>query len=289
MKYELGPILENVEIGKIDPPVFQHRTNLVIDDLAESIREKGLLYPLIVRVNGDRFQLVAGQRRFLACKKIGLRRIQCQVLELNDREAFEIGLIENIQRSSMDPLDEARAFQRYVDELGYGGMTELSGKIGKSLTYVSRRIAMLQLPQEVQDRFLRRRNRSSIAVEFLSMSDPQEMVQIARKVDRLDMSVQKTRNLLRKQRSSDPGFRTEQERIRLSIRAIDRSITALKLALARLDDAIESVQKDWFVRELLFQYHVSVHDQIDSLIHLKKKFYQRAQNGRRELPISELR
>jgi hypothetical protein len=71
------------------------------------------------------------------------------------------------------------------------------------------------------------------------------------------------------------------------MRAIDRSITALKLALARLDDAVESVRKDWFVKELLFQYRLTVHDQIDSLMHLKKKVYQRSQNGRYELPNSD--
>jgi hypothetical protein len=76
-----------------------------------------------------------------------------------------------------------------------------------------------------------------------------------------------------------PSELTEEERIRVTIRAIDRCIVALRLALARLDEAVESVQKDWFSKELLFQYRVTVHDHVDSLMHLKKKIRQRANSG----------
>ncbi|MDA4113202.1 MAG: ParB/RepB/Spo0J family partition protein [Thaumarchaeota archaeon] len=285
MSYDLRPILENIEIGRIDPPAFELRSAVSVDDLAESIREKGMLNPIIVRVRGDRFQLVAGHRRLLASKKLGLRRIQCNVVELDDKETFEVGITENVQRRSMDPIDEGRAFKRYVDEFGFGGMTELSKKIGKSLTYVSRRVALTNLPPEVQEKLLRRRNSSSLAIELLSLEEPDEMMEIAKQADSLNLSVRETRRLISKHaRAPKPRSSTEEDRVRITIRAIDKSIIALKLALVRLDGAIESVQKDWFSKELLFQYRVSVHDHIDSLVHLKKKIYQRAQQGRRELP-----
>jgi len=279
MRYELKPIIENLEIGMIDPPSFQFRSELIVEDLASSIREKGLLFPIIVRVNGDRFQLVAGHRRLLACKKLGLRRIQAQVLELEEKEAFEIGLIENIQRRSMDSLDEARAFKSYVDGLGFGGMTELAGRIGKSVTYVSRRIALLGLPVEVQDRLLRRRKNSSLAIELLSLEDPEDMIEVAKRVDELGLSVHQAREAVAGHLRQTPSESPEEERMRVTIRAIDRCIVALRLALARLDDAVESVQKDWFSKELLFQYRVTVHDHVDSLMHLKKKIRQRADSG----------
>jgi ParB family transcriptional regulator, chromosome partitioning protein len=288
LKYELKPILENVEIGRIDPPAFQFRSEISVDDLAESIREKGLLYPIIVKVRGDRFQLVAGHRRLLASKKLGLRRIQCHIMELDEKETFELGLIENVQRESMDPIDEARAFKKYVEEFGFGGMTELSKKVGKSLAYVSRRVALLDLPIEVQETILRRRKSSSLAIELLSLDDSADILDLAKQIDDLGLSVKQARQMISRRRErSKSTTPTEEERLRITIRAVDRSITALKLALTRLDDAIESVQKDWFSRELLFQYRVSVHDHIDSLVHLKKKIYQRAQEGRHDLPVSE--
>ncbi len=287
--YALRPIVENIEIGRIEPPAFQFRSELVVDDLMESIRQRGLLYPIIVRVRGDRFELVAGHRRLTAFKKLGLRRIPAHILELDDRDAYEISLIENVQRRTMDPMDEARAFDKYVEEYGFGGMTELAGKIGKSVTYVSRRIALLQLPKDVQEGVLRRRKSASLALELLALDDSQAITELARQADSMKLSVQGTRRLVRSHRRRNtirPS--SEEERVRLTVRAIDRGITAMKLAMTRIDDAIESVKKDWFVRELLFQYRVGLHDNIDSLVHLKKKFYQRAQNGQPELPASDL-
>lgn len=92
-----------------------------MNGLMLSIEDKGLLEPIIVRPAGDGFEVVAGMRRFEACKKLGWRRIPAHVVELTDREAFEVSLLENIQRETLNPIEEARAFRNYVEEFGYGG------------------------------------------------------------------------------------------------------------------------------------------------------------------------
>ncbi len=131
-------------------PKEQLRTDMhQIPELASSIRQKGLLQPIIVPIKDDHFEIVAGNRRYEACKSLGWRKITCHIEELDDREAFEIALMENIQRSTLNPVDEAKAFQSYVSNFGWGGVTDLASKIGKSVSYVTKRIALLTLPPDV--------------------------------------------------------------------------------------------------------------------------------------------
>lgn len=97
-----------------------------------SIQQKGLLEPIVVRPVEKAFEVVAGNRRFEACKKLGWRSIPCHVVELDDKEAFEVSILENVQRETLNPIEEGRAYRNYVDECGYGGESELARKIGKS-------------------------------------------------------------------------------------------------------------------------------------------------------------
>jgi len=140
-----------------------------LDELIASIEEKGLLEPIVVRPVEDGFEVVAGYRRLEACKRLGWRRIPCHIIELDDREAYEVSLIENLQHKSLDPIEEALAFKRYVEEYGYGSVTELARRIEKSPSYVSRMIALLSLPDDVREELVRRRKSPSIAQELLNL------------------------------------------------------------------------------------------------------------------------
>jgi ParB family transcriptional regulator, chromosome partitioning protein len=145
-----------------------------VDELSSSISEKGLLHPIVVRPLDDAsYEVVAGNRRFQACNSLHCRKILCHVVNLDDKEAYEVSLIENIQHKTLDIVEEAQAFNKYVSEYGYGGISELARKIGKSPSYVSRRISLLRLPDEVQEQLLRQRKNASIAQELLCL-DTQE-------------------------------------------------------------------------------------------------------------------
>jgi ParB family chromosome partitioning protein len=119
-------------MNKIRPPSNLVRgvssDQLLIDELASSIRQNGLLQPIIVRMQDNSFEIVAGNRRYNACKRLGWRKILCHVVELEDREAFEFALTENIQRRTLDPLEEAKAFKVYVQDFGWGGVSALAAK-----------------------------------------------------------------------------------------------------------------------------------------------------------------
>jgi len=141
-----------LKLSEIREPKFLFRTSLgKIEELADSIRKKGLLNPLTVRKTTEGYELVCGWRRYNALKMLGMEEALCIVHEdLSDKDAFEIALVENVQRKELSPMEEARAFKKYVEEYGWGSVVELAEKIGKRHPYVTLRIQFLELPEEVQ-------------------------------------------------------------------------------------------------------------------------------------------
>src|SRR5215208_358751 len=140
-----------------------------IDELSRSIKKHGLLQPIIVRPINRGFEIVAGHRRFQACKILRWKTIPAMVKDVSDKDAFEIQLVENIQRRTLDPIEEAQAFKLYVRDYGWGGITYLAETIMKSEQYVSSRIQLLKLPQNVIDKVKSSELKVSHAFELLSL------------------------------------------------------------------------------------------------------------------------
>ena len=140
-----------------------------IDELSRSIKKHGLLQPIIVRPINRGFEIVAGHRRFQACKLLRWKTIPAMVKDVSDKDAFEIQLVENIQRKTLDPIEEAHAFKLYVRDYGWGGVTYLAETIMKSEQYVSSRIQLLKLPQNVIDKVKSGELKVSHAFELLSL------------------------------------------------------------------------------------------------------------------------
>ena len=147
--------IEHIEVSRIHGSRSPLRSELgSLDELALSIMKNGLLFPIVVRkTNGLFFEVVAGNRRFEACRQLGLTSIPCYVAESNDREAYEAALVENVQRKRLNPLEEAKAFKRCVDDFGYGSASDLARQIDKSPSHVCRRISLLKLPECFRDNF----------------------------------------------------------------------------------------------------------------------------------------
>ena len=120
----------------------------IIDELAASIREKGLLQPLLVRPTANGYQLIAGERRFRAAQRAGLDRVPIVVREVDDVEALELALIENLQRENLNPVEEARAFKRLGDEF-HLSQEDIATRVGKTRSAVTNSIRLLQLPPSV--------------------------------------------------------------------------------------------------------------------------------------------
>lgn len=140
-----------------------------IYELSRSIKKHGLLQPIIVRPISRGFEIVAGHRRFQACKLLRWKTIPAIVKDVSDKDAFEIQLVENIQRKTLDPIEEAHAFKLYVRDYGWGGVTYLAETIMKSEQYVSSRIQLLKLPLNVIDKVKSGELKVSHAFELLGI------------------------------------------------------------------------------------------------------------------------
>jgi ParB family transcriptional regulator, chromosome partitioning protein len=249
-----------------------------VRSLAESISMNGLLQPIVVRIiEGNYFEIVAGNRRFLACKHLGLRKISCHILDLSDKEAYELSLIENMQRRSMNPIEEGQAYSQYIEDYGWGGVSELGKVIGKSQEYISKRIKLLELPKDLQNEIIRYRIKASIGEELAYVKDKKTQSRLAKSVSKRHVTVKQLRHEISLAASSDVGTDNYamdfQQSFNRSITAYDKAIIALKLALRRINNIIESIEDvHWLISGSLLQQRAIISSQIDSLLKEKRKY-----------------
>jgi ParB family chromosome partitioning protein len=192
------PVRE-VPVKEIRPNSFQPRR--VFDEeklaeLAESVRAHGVLQPVVVRAVIGGFELVAGERRWRAAQLAGLERVPVVVRELSDAEMMEIALIENLQREDLNPLEEATAYQRLLQEFGLT-QEELARRLGKSRSHIANIIRLLNLPAGVQEYVSRGTISMGHARALLALEDAELQNQVCRQVVTKNLSVRETENLIR--------------------------------------------------------------------------------------------
>lgn len=163
-----------------------------IHELSWSIKKHGLLQPIIVRPINRGFEIVAGHRRFQACKLLRWKTIPALIKDASDKDAFEIQLVENIQRKTLDPIEEAQAFKVYVTDYGWGGVSYLADTIMKSEQYVSSRLQLLNLPQNIIDKVKSGELKVSHAFELLGL-DGKSLESMSDDITNKNMSVKDIR------------------------------------------------------------------------------------------------
>jgi ParB family transcriptional regulator, chromosome partitioning protein len=267
----------DIDISKIKPAKNIRDKICDTEELAKSIEQKGLLQPILVRTMDGYFEVVAGNRRLCACKALGGKKIACHVIELDDKQAFEVSLIENIQRKRLTSLDEARAFKAYVSEFGWGGMSDLALKIGKSASYVTKRIMLLNLPADVLESITSSRLNTSIAEELCSIKDKAKQSKLANLIGCRQLSFRNARKLLtdldETDTDCDPAYENHDHanHIRIAERSFDKTIASLRIAMNSLAEIINSIEYDWILHEVLLQHKNMLHTQIDILLKEKRK------------------
>ena len=146
-----GPRIRMISINKIDPSPNQARTELGnIEELMASIKEKGILQPIIVREKNDRYEIIAGERRCIAAKNVGLKDIPCIEMNVSDNEAMEIALIENLQRKDLGVFEEADGLNALADMYGYSHK-QISEKIGKARSTITEIISISKIPKGIRN------------------------------------------------------------------------------------------------------------------------------------------
>jgi ParB family chromosome partitioning protein len=155
----------------------QHFSPVEIAELAESIRQKGVLQPILVRTSPRHtgyFEIVAGERRWRAAQQAGLITIPGMVRQIGEDEAFEIAIIENVQREDLNPMEEARAYRSLMDRYGYT-QDKVAGSVGKSRSHVANTLRLIQLPEAVQEHLVHGRLTAGHARALLSAGDPESL------------------------------------------------------------------------------------------------------------------
>ncbi len=193
--------ISTLKISLVDPKSDQPRKYFdkeALEELSDSIRENGLLQPILVREYGEgRYQIIAGERRFRACKLAGLTEIPAIVLDRDDRAAAQIALIENIQREDLNPLEEALAYKSLKDEYGMT-QEELSERIGKSRSAVANSIRLLDLPDEILTMVAARELSAGHARTLLGVKDREDIILLAQFAAEQDLSVRQLEEQVKK-------------------------------------------------------------------------------------------
>ena len=208
--------VRNVDVERITPNPEQPRLAfdpISLEELAASIREHGVLQPILVRpLDGGEYQLIAGERRWRASKAAGLDTIPALVEEIDDDTAMEISIIENLQREDLSPLDEAAMYDRMVRDHGYS-VRRLAQKLGKDKGYLENRLRLADAPEEIRELVSLRKDTLSHAYELLKVEDPKKRKRLAAQVARGELTLIKLRDRIegRPARSAPAGPLMDEE------------------------------------------------------------------------------
>ncbi|HLG13970.1 MAG TPA: ParB/RepB/Spo0J family partition protein [Blastocatellia bacterium] len=194
----------DVDIDLIDRSAYQPRQvfkEKAIEELASSIKANGILQPIIVRRVGDRFQIIAGERRWRAAQRAGLQRITCVIRDAPDQNLLELSLIENIQREELNPIEEAAAYRRLVDELSVT-QEEVARRVGKDRSSVTNSLRLLRLPREVQRLVEDEKLSMGHARALLAIGPADRQKSLAAVIVARSLSVRETETLIKRAQSA---------------------------------------------------------------------------------------
>jgi ParB family transcriptional regulator, chromosome partitioning protein len=193
--------ITKLAVTDLEPSPFQPRkvfSDESLNELASSLRQHGMAQPMVVRPKPDspgRYQIIAGERRWRAAQKVPMHEVPVVIQEIDDKTAMEIALIENLQRVDLNPLEEAKAFQRLIDDYDYKH-DQLATVLGKSRSHISNMLRLLQLPEKVQDAVLNGKLTMGHARALITAKQPE---QVAELVIKNNLSVRDTEKLAAKQ------------------------------------------------------------------------------------------
>jgi len=204
---DLGPEQTEVDLDSIVPGPMQPRTHFdegSLEGLADSIRIHGIVQPLLVRRQGDRYELIAGERRWRAARLAGLSRVPVVVKEVPDQDLLEIALIENIQRENLNPIEEAQAYRRLIENVGLT-QEALAARVGRDRSYITNYLRLLKLPDDLQQLVVEGRLSTGHARTILGLAHVDLQRKIARQVIDGSLSVRATEHLVRKAVEGSPA------------------------------------------------------------------------------------
>lgn len=217
-----GARLVDVPVKNIKPNPRQPREDFGyqdLEDLINSIKEHGILQPLVVtKIDGENYELIAGERRFRAAKFLNLRTVPAIVRTAKEREKLELALVENIQRKNLNPIEEARAFHQLIQEFNLT-QEEVAERVGKSRPAVANTLRLMSLPEEVQQALRSGKIKESHARTLLGLPDERAQLKYFSKILKNELTVRDTESAVRKvrgtrQSKNNPALAAKEEVLR---------------------------------------------------------------------------
>ncbi len=209
-------VITMLKLGMVDPKSDQPRKHFdkdALEVLAESIKEHGVLQPIIVReYANERYQIIAGERRFRASKIAGLDEIPAVILDKSDREAAELSLIENIQRENLNPVEEALAYRALIENHSLT-QEELSERIGKSRSAIANAMRLIDLPDEILEMVANGDISAGHARALLGLKARDNMLPLANRIVELDLSVRAVEEEVKRLNRMKPKVEVEEEEL----------------------------------------------------------------------------
>jgi ParB family chromosome partitioning protein len=189
----------DIYVDDIIPNRFQPRLTFdekALNELSDSIKQHGIIQPLVVRKIGDKYEIIAGERRYKAAQIAGLQKVPCVIMNLNDNESAEVAVIENIQRRDLTALEEAESYKKLLDK-GYLTQEQLAGRMGKAQATISNKLRLLGLDDEVKDALLNEKISERHARSLLSLKNPEDQKHVLNKIITNKLTVRQTDDLIR--------------------------------------------------------------------------------------------
>lgn len=193
-------VIQHLHPDNIKTNPWQPRNNFdqeKLEELTESIKQHGIIQPLVVTKEYDGYQLIAGERRLRAAKILGLSTVPVIIRDANDKDKLELSIIENVQRHNLNPLEEAESYQRLLEEFGLT-REEISKQVGKSVSVVSNYLRLLKLPIVIKEALLENKISFSHAKVILGYNDKLEQIKVFKKILKNDLSVREVEDLSKK-------------------------------------------------------------------------------------------
>ncbi len=201
-----------VAVERLQPNPYQPREDMSAEslaELAESIQAQGILQPLVVRPAGEGYEIIIGERRWRAAQQSELETVPCIVQEVTNEQALELALIENLQRDDLTCIEEARAYQRLIDEFGFS-QEQVGDRVGKSRSAVANTVRLLQLPEEMQISIHKGRISEGHGRALLALvNEPDLLMKVWREVEGKGLSVREAEALVRESKERPEGERKE--------------------------------------------------------------------------------
>ena len=188
-----------VDINKVEPNRDQPRKNFdedALEELADSIRQVGLIQPIVVQDRKGYYEIIAGERRWRACKKAGLKESPVIIRNFTEQEIVEISIIENIQREDLNPIEEAMAYKRLLEEFNLK-QDEVAEKVSKNRTTITNSLRLLKLTDDVQQMIVDGKLSTGHARAIISIEDPAKQLEIAEKIFDEKMSVREVEKYIK--------------------------------------------------------------------------------------------